>query len=176
MKNRDSNQNADQYWVRQHNLAIILQKIWNAKSPISRPELTHLSGLNKMTISNLVAELEEMIYVRPVGTYQPPKSGRPGALYEINPEGGLILGIEIDIGIIQAVICDFSGKILWRTTENVVFETGDVFQQAESVVSTALSAAKTFKPEILGIGVAIAALVSKEGESMLLPGTLDPFR
>lgn len=175
MKNRDSNQNADQYWVRQHNLAIILQKIWNARSPISRPELTQRSGLNKMTISNLVAELEEMLYVRPVGTYQPPKSGRPGSLYEINPEGGLILGIEIDIGIIQAIICDFSGKILWRTTENVVFETGDVFQQAENVVSTALSAAKTFKPEILGIGVAIAALVSKEGESMLLPGTLDPF-
>ena len=175
MTKRTSVNTADQYWVKEHNLAILLQKIWTAKAPISRPELTHLSGLNKMTVSNLMAELEDMHLVQSQGTYQPSNSGRPGSLYEISPNGGLIIGIEIDIGVIQAVLSDFSGKILWRTIENVKAEGEDIYVQAETVVNSVLKAAKACGSHVIGIGVAVAALVSKEGEIVLHPGTLGPL-
>lgn len=169
-------QTADQYWVKEHNLGIILRKVWEAKAPISRPELSHLSGLNKMTVNKLIADLEEMHLVQSQGTYQPSNSGRPGSLYEISPAGGLVIGIEIDISIIQAVLSDFRGTILWRKIENV--KTGDesIFDQAEAAIYSVIEAAKAYEPRILGIGVAVAALVSKGGDTVLSPGTLVPFQ
>jgi predicted NBD/HSP70 family sugar kinase len=174
MPKRTSVQTADQYWVKEHNLAILLRKAWAAKAPISRPELTRLSGLNKMTVNNLVAELEEMHLVQSQGTYQPSNSGRPGSLYTIDPAGGLIIGIEIDIGVIHAVLADFSGNVLWRTVEDVKVEDENIYEQAETVVDSVLKVAESYEPNVIGIGVAVAAPVSKEGEIALSPGTFIP--
>ena len=81
VKQFTSKRTADQYQVKEHNLSLLLEGIWFAHRPISRSELRKLSGLNQMTVCNLVAQLEEWQMVKETGVYQPRSSGRPGLLY-----------------------------------------------------------------------------------------------
>jgi predicted NBD/HSP70 family sugar kinase len=176
MKKLPFGNTADQYWVKEHNLSILLKLVWDAGRPISRPELKILSGLNKMTVCNLMAQLEEMRLVRESGIYQPANSGRPGILYEINPEGGLIVGVEVNITEVIAILTNLKGEILWRFSQKVPGGTEDIFPRAEEIIGLALDAAHNNRMRIFGIGVAVAALVAKDGEISVFPETLGPVK
>ncbi len=169
MKKIIASKTADQYWVKEHNLSILLERVWNARSPISRPELRDQSSLNKMTVSNLIAELEKWNFVQVTGTYQPSNSGRPGSLYEINPNGGNIIGIEIGINYINAVLANFRGEIIWRYPNKVEIDPTKIFAQAEGILQKTIKQANTYPAPILGVGIAVAALVTIEGTILLYP-------
>jgi len=172
VKQYTTKKTADQYQVKEHNLSLLLEGIWFAHRPISRSELRKLSGLNQMTICNLVAQLEEWQMVTETGVYQPRRSGRPGLLYEINPDAGLIIGVEIGVGIIYAVLANFSGEILWSAKQKTVPEAENVFIQAQELVTAAIVEAGAYSTRVLGIGAAVAALVSNEGAITVYPGSL----
>ena len=172
VKQFTSKRTADQYQVKEHNLSLLLEGIWFAHRPISRSELRKLSGLNQMTVCNLVAQLEEWQMVRESGVYQPCSSGRPGLLYEINPDAGLIIGVEIGVGMIYVVLANFTGCILWSCKQKTVPEAENVFLQTQELIAEAIAAAGAYPARILGISAAVAALVSNEGDITLYPGSL----
>ena len=49
---------SDQLWVRERNLAIVLQYLWEASRTVSGAHLTRTSGLNQVTIGTLTAQLQ----------------------------------------------------------------------------------------------------------------------
>jgi predicted NBD/HSP70 family sugar kinase len=176
MKKIQSSDTADQYWVKEHNLSFLLEKVWNSRGPVSRPELRSQCGMNKMTVSNLLQQLQEWGFVRATGSYQPSYSGRPGTLYEINPDAGLIVGMEIGIASIDVALSNFTGQLLWRQTEPVTNPRENVFHHAEDLLTRALQAARAYPQRRLGIGLAVAALVAKDGTIALDPGSLEPVK
>jgi len=80
----------DQNWVRERNLSIVLRYIWEAGQPIARARLTEISGLNKSTMGNLLAQLQAWGFVREMGTVNV-GPGRPGVMIDIDPDGALVL-------------------------------------------------------------------------------------
>jgi predicted NBD/HSP70 family sugar kinase len=82
-------------------------------SPCSRAELARLSGLSKPTVSLALAGLERAGLVRAAGQ----RTGRPGrsaVLYEIRPEAGFVLGLDIGAYYLRGALADLAGGIRAR--------------------------------------------------------------
>jgi predicted NBD/HSP70 family sugar kinase len=82
----------------------------------SQPELVRLSGLSKPTVSLALDNVERAGLVRIAGQ----RTGMPGPrarLYEIRPDAGLILGLDIGHEYVRGAIADLSGEI--RTRESL---------------------------------------------------------
>ena len=82
--------------------------------PCSRAELARLSGLSKPTVSLALATLERAGLVREAGQ----RTGRPGRsaqLYEIRPEAGFVLGLDIGAQYLRGALADLAGGIRARS-------------------------------------------------------------
>src|SRR5215831_4010874 len=78
--------------------------------PCSRAELARLSGLSKPTVSLALATVERAGLVRPAGQ-RTGKPGRSALLYEIRPEAGFVLGLDVGAQYIRGAIADLAGDV-----------------------------------------------------------------
>jgi predicted NBD/HSP70 family sugar kinase len=83
------------------------------KGPVSRPEVAKATGLSKPTISLALADLEKVGLVRTVG-HRTGGAGRAAVLYEMHPEAGWVLGIDIGRAWVRAALADLSGEVVVR--------------------------------------------------------------
>ncbi len=76
----------------------------------SRADLARLSGLSKPTVSLALANVERAGLVRPAGQ-RTGVPGRSAVLYEIRPEAGYVLGLDIGHEYLRGALSDLSGEI-----------------------------------------------------------------
>lgn len=166
---------ADQAWVRERNLSIVLNYLWEAGGPIARARLTEISGLNKSTIGSLLTQLEAWGFVRELGT-QNVGPGRPGMLIDIAAEAGRIVGVEIGVDFISVVLADLKAHIVWQRkidTNGVVRASqAQVLAQAEALVREALQQANAGNQRVLGIGLGVPGLVDHATGTLLFAPNL----
>ncbi len=78
--------------------------------PCSRAELARLSGLSKPTVSLALANVERSGLVRVAG-HRTGVPGRSARLYEIRPEAGFVLGLDIGQQYLRGALADLTGEI-----------------------------------------------------------------
>src|SRR5215831_17089563 len=81
----------------------------------SRAELARISGLSKPTVSVALADAERAGLVRTAGQ----RTGRPGRsalLYEVRPEAGFILGLDVGAQYVRGALADVAGGIRARSS------------------------------------------------------------
>jgi glucokinase-like ROK family protein len=167
---------ADQIWVRQHNLAVVLNCVWEADAPISRTHIVEMSGLNKGTVGSLLTDLEKWGFVKESGVSDP-RPGRPAALMDINPDGGRVIGAEIGVDFISIILTDLKAQVIWsRKIEStgVAFARNQdwVLQQAEALVHEAIRWASHYPCRLLGIGLVVPGLVDHHSGTLLFAPNL----
>lgn len=86
------------------------------QGPISRAGLSKVTGLSKQTTSEVVERFEEQGLVRAVGRTSG-SIGRTAVLYELSPDAGYCLGVDLGGSKLSAAVADFSGRILEEATE-----------------------------------------------------------
>jgi glucokinase-like ROK family protein len=154
-------QTGDQNWVRQRNLAIVLNYLWEAGQPVSRSYLVEVSGLNKSTVGSLLAQLQLWGFVTETGKSEP-RPGRPGTLVDINPEGGRLIGAEIGVDFISVIVTDLKTQTIWRqkveTDSQLPLSQAQILEQAEQLVHKAIEATAS-ENRLLGIGIGVPALI-----------------
>ncbi|HEX6326721.1 MAG TPA: ROK family transcriptional regulator [Jiangellaceae bacterium] len=98
---------ADQVSLRRHNLGKVLRHLRDS-GPRSRARIATETGLNKATVSSLVAELEERGLVRE-GDIERGQVGRPGQAVEID---GRVCGLGVELGIdhVATHVLDLRGE------------------------------------------------------------------
>src|SRR2546423_789775 len=79
--------------LRRHNRAALLSKLF-LDGPLSRHELSHLTGLSAATVSNVTAELVEERLVVEAGLVES-DGGRPRVLLRVDPAYGNVIGIDV---------------------------------------------------------------------------------
>jgi glucokinase-like ROK family protein len=168
----------DQTWVREHNLSIVLNYIWEAGEPIARARLTEISGLNKSTIGSLLAQLQDWGFVREAGTSSV-GPGRPGVMIDINPDAGRLIGVEIGVDFISAVLTDLKAGIIWRRKIDTngsgpagAFDQAQVLEQTERLLQEAIDQARASGLRLLGIGVGVPGLVDHATGTLLFAPNL----
>jgi len=79
----------------------------------SRAELARVSGLSKPTVSLALANVERSGLVREAGQ-RTGVPGRSAVLYEIRPEAGYVLGLDIGQQYLRGALADLTGAVAAR--------------------------------------------------------------
>ena len=98
--------------IRALNEQLLLGRIRDA-GKLSRAELARLSGLSKPTVSLALANLERAGVVRASGV----RTGTPGpnaVLYEVRPEAGYVLALDVGREFVRGAISDVAGVVRAR--------------------------------------------------------------
>jgi predicted NBD/HSP70 family sugar kinase len=99
--------------LRALNEQLLLQHI-RQLGPCSRAELARVSGLSKPTVSLALANVERSGLVREAGQ----RTGMPGrsaVLYEVRPEAGYVLGLDIGRQYLRGALADLTGAAIARS-------------------------------------------------------------
>ncbi len=96
--------------IRAMNEQLLLGHI-RALGRCSRAELARLSGLSKPTVSVALAAAERAGLVREAGQ-RTGVPGRSARLYEVRPQAGYVLGLDIGHKYVRGALADLAGGIL----------------------------------------------------------------
>jgi predicted NBD/HSP70 family sugar kinase len=100
--------------IRAMNEQLLLEHI-RQRGASSRAELARVSGLSKPTVSLALGNVERAGLVRIAGQ-RTGVPGRSARLYEIRPDAGLVLGLDIGHEYVRGAIADLTGEIRARTS------------------------------------------------------------
>jgi predicted NBD/HSP70 family sugar kinase len=93
-----------------------LLELIRREGAMSRAEAARRSGLSKPTVSQALLGLEDAGLVHQAGRSRGPKG--PGAVvYELNPESGWVVGIDVGSHWVRAALADISGTVRARRDE-----------------------------------------------------------
>src|SRR5918992_5464138 len=101
-------QPADFTDVRATNLAVVLQHV-RANAPCSRADIAAATGLNKATVSSLVADLIERRLLRETGLTEN-RIGRPATMLVLDGQPYAGLGLQIGADELVLVAVDLGGN------------------------------------------------------------------
>jgi len=128
-------------------------------SPISRTEISRMTEINIVTISNYVNNYIDKGFVVEKGL-DISTGGRKPTLLELNATGGYVLGIDVGPRHIRGVMTDLSAKVL--TKKMIERPTGDmegVTNASLSVIQDIMDTSSVEKEKIKGIGLGISGVI-----------------
>lgn len=130
-----------------------------ARGPLTRAQLGELTGLSKVTASQLVERLEERGLVTRVGE-QAGGRGPNAQLYAVTPGSAYVVGVDVAADRVVAACADITGEVVGRV-EQSTRDTDDPVGVVHNAVVQAVSEAK-------------ADLTSVRRVVLGTPGLVDP--
>ena len=154
---------------------IRILEILRRKGPISRPDISKEIGINVVTISNYIDDFikGKLVYEKELDVSE---GGRRPTLIELNPHGGYIIGIGLNLMNMVGLLVDLKGNILTKT--QIARPRASVKEIAECVleiIREILKRSKQYTANIKGIGVGIAGLINKKDGSIHWPQKMDHY-
>jgi predicted NBD/HSP70 family sugar kinase len=104
---------ADQATVRRSNLGLVLRHLRDAGS-MSRARIAQETGLNKATVSSLVAELIERGLVTAGDVDRAGSVGRPGLIVHLDGATVCGIGVELNVDYAAVLVLDLRGAVLFE--------------------------------------------------------------
>jgi len=153
--------------ARGHNRSLVLQTLYS-DGAMSRADLARATGLTRVTISDLVAELLAEALVVEQGTRGESRPGKPATLVDIDRTGFRILGIDLSAhDVFRGALLDLDGRLHDRVTVPLDGATGE--RALAIVVDLARDLAARADVPILGIGVGSPGVVDLAGVVLTAP-------
>ncbi len=156
--------------MRLMNKRSVLELIFH-NEPVSRIDLSQMTGLNKATVSSLVDELIEEELVREVG-YGTSSGGRKPILLTIKRDAGYCVGVNVQITHMTTVLTDLSGTIVYKRVLNTGYPiaVAELEELLISEVANASAQAKLSRHGIIAAGIALPGIVNfQTGSVYYLP-------
>jgi N-acetylglucosamine repressor len=142
------------------NLAI-LEVIRRGKS-ISRTDISRLTGLNIVTVSNYINDYIAKGLVVERG-YDSSTGGRRPTIIELNPTYTHVIGVELSVQTIHVVLTDLEANIVASSKKARPNEDAEsVINCIAGSIDEVIKASKLDKSKIKGICVAASGLIDKE--------------
>ena len=101
--------------VKKQNLCLLLRHVARGTAA-TRADLARATGLSKMTVSNLVAELTRDGLLEETGCFTVTAPGRPPMELRLAADAPLLCGMLIKRGLCQVVLADLAGVIVEKET------------------------------------------------------------
>jgi predicted NBD/HSP70 family sugar kinase len=153
--------------ARGHNRSLVLQTLYRAGT-LSRADLARATGLTRVTISDLVAELMLEKLIIETGEAQKPRPGKPATMLDINRSGFQIVGIDLsEYAVFRGAVLDLDGVVLERVEVPLDGATGPAATAKVVALAERLVAAASLP--LLGIGVGSPGVVDLSGTVLSAP-------
>jgi predicted NBD/HSP70 family sugar kinase len=123
-----------------------------ARGPLTRAQLGELTGLSKVTASQLVERLEERGLVTRVGE-QAGGRGPNAQLYAVTPSSAHVVGVDVTADRVVAACADITGAVIGRveqSTKDSDDPVGVVHNAVVEAASTAHAQMSTVRRVVLG--------------------------
>ena len=152
--------------ARAHNRSLVLQTLFH-QGAMSRADLSRETGLTRVTISDLIAELIEDGYVAERGTREVTGPGKPAILVDLDREGHRIIGLDLSRSDrFFGALLTLDGEIVARHEASVPTDPADIL--AAVVQLTRELVADAHAP-VLGVGVGTPGIVDDHGTVLTAP-------
>lgn len=166
---------ADHVSLRRNNLSVVLRHVRELGSR-SRARIAADTGLNKATVSSLVAELVERGLLRE-GQAEPERGvlGRPGQLVELDGRGVCGVGAEINVDYLAVTALDLSGETVTerRVPLDVAhLDPSTTLDQLAELILEAVAAVIARGGQVAGVTLAVPGLVQSATGSLKLAPNL----
>jgi predicted NBD/HSP70 family sugar kinase len=133
------------------------------RGPLTRAQLGEMTGLSKVTASQLVERLEERGLVRRVGE-QAGGRGPNAQLYAVTPGSAHVIGVDVGPDRVVAACADITGAIIGRVEQSTQ-DTNDPVGVVHSAVVQAAAQAGTDMASVRRVVLGTPGLVDpKTGE------------
>jgi predicted NBD/HSP70 family sugar kinase len=152
---------ADQATVRRSNLGLVLRHLRD-HGPRSRARIAQETGLNKATVSSLVAELTDRRLVSAGDVDRAGSVGRPGLIVHLDGRGVCGIGVELNVDYAATLVLDLRGEVLFehRIALDVAALGPDrTLDAVAGLVDEAIEAAAARDAVPVGLTVAVPGLV-----------------
>ncbi|AYF97466.1 ROK family transcriptional regulator [Protaetiibacter intestinalis] len=153
--------------ARAHNRSLVLQTLYRGGLQ-SRADLARETGLTRVTVSDLVAELIADGLVVETGQRDEARPGKPAILLDINRAGHRIIGIDLsDTGVFRGSVLDLDGGIVTRIEVATDGAAGAEVTRIATELARELVAAAD--QPVLGIGIGSPGIVDLTGTVLSAP-------
>lgn len=152
------------------NTKLVIEKLVELRET-SRVDLAKLTTLNKATVSSIINNLiEKNIVIETDERYK--TSGRSAKVIALNKNAGRIISVELLTDSIYGVVANLYGEILFETTTKVLNqEFSDYLNDILSTIDHLKSNTHDSDYGVIGIGVAVYGILSKEKKIIFAPFT-----
>lgn len=151
--------------ARAHNRSLVLQTLFHSGA-MSRADLSRETGLTRVTISDLIAELIADGFVAEKGVREASGPGKPAMLVDLDRSGHRIIGIDLSgSDVFRAAVLDLDGSIVVR--RSIPVAAGD--ELVESVISLVRELIADSHAPILGVGVGAPGVIDDRGVVITAP-------
>ncbi|THV30937.1 ROK family transcriptional regulator [Glycomyces paridis] len=150
--------------VRANNLGFVLRQV-RVEGRCSRADLAAKTGLNKATVSSLVAELIERRVLRESGSVIG-NIGRPAVLLSVDSGYYASIGVEVNVDYMALVAVDLAGNRLlsWRRAhDGAGSSAGRSVSAIAGLAKRAVDKMDAEGRQILGLAVAVPSMIDHKG-------------
>src|SRR6478735_3150106 len=153
--------------ARSHNRSLVLQTLYRSGEQ-SRADLARETGLTRVTVSDLVAELIAEGLVVELGQRESARPGKPAVLLDIDRTAHQIVGVDLsDHDRFRGAVMDLDGAILAST--EIPLESATGAEAAAKVHRLVADLVALATAPILGIGVGSPGVVDLAGTILTAP-------
>ena len=147
--------------ARTHNRSLILQTLFR-NGAHSRADLARVTGLTRVTVSDLVAELMAERLVVELGLRNAARVGKPATLVGFDQDAAVIVGVDLSSDReASGALIDLSGAVQARRSVRWDGQTGE--RAAATLLELARALVEEATRPILGVGVGTPGVVDPDG-------------
>ncbi len=158
--------------ARSHNRSLVLQTLYRS-GQLSRADIARETGLTRVTVSDLVAELLSESLVIELGQRESARPGKPAVLLDINRTAHQIVGVDLsDHDRFRGAVMDLDGELLHSAEVPLEDADGRAATGDEAhakVVELVRHLVDSATAPILGIGVGSPGVVDLTGTILSAP-------
>ncbi|MGN6761026.1 MAG: ROK family transcriptional regulator [Leifsonia sp.] len=153
--------------ARGHNRSLVLQSLYRS-GRVSRADLARSTGLPRVTISDLVAELIAEGLVVELGQRDDARPGKPAVLLDVDRSATQIIGVDLsEHAVFRGAVLDIDGRILDAVEIELAGSRGqDATEKVLTLVDRLVALATA---PVLGIGIGSPGIVDAEGTVAAAP-------
>jgi predicted NBD/HSP70 family sugar kinase len=153
--------------ARGHNRSLVLQTLYRTGTQ-SRADIARETGLTRVTVSDLVAELMDEGLVIETGQREDARPGKPATMLDLNRLAFQIIGIDLSgYSEFRGAILDLDGQIVERAEQPLAGSMGEAATAKVVALVESLVARATLP--ILGVGVGSPGVVDLGGVVLSAP-------
>ena len=152
------------------NLAIL--EVIRKNGPISRTDISKITELNIVTVSNYVNHYIKTGLVIE-GELDESTGGRKPVLVELNPKAGYIVGVGLNMLNMVGVLVDLEINVITEIKRERLPENSEaVVHQMVNLAAEMMDQSEVDKSKIVGVGVGIPGIIDERGRTVRWPQSL----
>lgn len=152
------------------NLAIL--EVIRKNGPISRTDISKITELNIVTVSNYVNHyIKKGLVVE--GELDESTGGRKPVLVELNPKSGYIVGVGLNMMSVVGVLVDLEINVIAEVKRERLPENSEaVIESMVDLAAEIIDKAEIDRNKIAGVGVGVPGIIDERGRTIRWPQSL----